>query len=93
MCQCALYRTLYPCVYISATLLLVLHCPHQCYTVVIGKMSVEKLANFGEVDVFVLVACREASLVDAVVRQHVFSCVAAFVVTSLLVLVLCTPML
>lgn len=37
----------------------------QCYTFIVGKISVEKLANFGEIDVFVMVACREASLVDS----------------------------
>ncbi len=41
----------------------------QCYTFIVGKISVEKLANFGEIDVFVMVACREASLVDSTVRS------------------------
>ena len=34
------------------------------YTFVIGKLNVAKLANFMEIDIFVLVACPENSLLD-----------------------------
>jgi hypothetical protein len=37
----------------------------QCYTFVVGKLSVEKLANFPEVDVFVRVACPHSTFVDS----------------------------
>lgn len=36
----------------------------KAYSFVVGKINVAKLANFPEVDVFVLVACAEQSLVD-----------------------------
>ena len=35
------------------------------YTIVVGKLNVAKLANFMEVDIFVLVACPENSLIDS----------------------------
>ena len=35
-----------------------------CYIVVVGKINVAKLANFGEIDTFVLVACPENSMLD-----------------------------
>jgi diphthamide biosynthesis protein 2 len=35
-----------------------------CYTVAVGKINVAKLANFAEVDCFVLVACGENSILD-----------------------------
>ncbi|KAJ1963432.1 hypothetical protein GGI12_002063, partial [Dipsacomyces acuminosporus] len=35
------------------------------YVFVVGKLNVPKLANFAEIDVFVLVACPENSLVDS----------------------------
>lgn len=35
-----------------------------CYTFVIGKLKPEKLANFGEIDVFVLVGAGDSALVD-----------------------------
>ncbi len=35
------------------------------YTFAIGKINVHKLANFGEIDCFVLVACAENSLLDS----------------------------
>jgi diphthamide biosynthesis protein 2 len=35
------------------------------YTILVGKINPAKLANFAEVDVFVLVACKENSLVDS----------------------------
>ena len=38
------------------------------YTFVVGKVNEAKLANFPEVDVFVLVACEENSLFDSRVR-------------------------
>lgn len=37
----------------------------KCYKFVIGKLNVAKLANFAEVDVYVLVACPENSLIDS----------------------------
>ncbi|KAI8320118.1 diphthamide biosynthesis protein [Martensiomyces pterosporus] len=37
----------------------------KLYVFVIGKLNVAKLANFAEIDVFVLVACPENSLVDS----------------------------
>ncbi len=35
------------------------------YTFVVGKLNVAKLANFQEIDIFVLVACPENSLIDS----------------------------
>ena len=35
------------------------------YTFVVGKLNVPKLANFMEVDIFVLVACGQSSLLDS----------------------------
>lgn len=43
--------------------------PTQCYTIAIGKINPAKMANFMEVDVFVLVACPENSLLDSQVSQ------------------------
>ena len=37
----------------------------QYYTVAVGKLNVPKLANFLEIDIYVLVACPENSLVDS----------------------------
>ena len=37
-----------------------IHC-----TVAVGKLNVAKMANFMEIDVFVLVACPENSLVES----------------------------
>ena len=37
----------------------------KCYTFVVGKLNVPKLANFMEVDVFVLVACPLNTLLDS----------------------------
>ena len=37
----------------------------QYYTVAVGKLNVAKMANFMEIDVFVLVACPENSLVES----------------------------
>ena len=37
----------------------------KCYTFLVGKPNVAKLANFPEIDVFVLVACPESSLEDS----------------------------
>lgn len=36
-----------------------------CYTLVVGKVNVAKLANFGEIETFVLVACPENSMLDS----------------------------
>jgi diphthamide biosynthesis protein 2 len=35
------------------------------YTFVVGKLNVAKLANFQEIDCFVLVACEESTMIDA----------------------------
>jgi len=37
----------------------------KSYTFVVGKINVPKLANFQEIDLFVLVACPENSLIDS----------------------------
>ena len=37
----------------------------KCYTFLVGKPNVPKLANFPEIDVFVLVACPENSLLSS----------------------------
>lgn len=37
----------------------------KCYKFVVGKLNVAKLANFSDIDVFVLVACPENSLIDS----------------------------
>ena len=37
----------------------------KVYTMSVGKLNPAKLANFQEVDVFVLVACPENSLIDS----------------------------
>jgi diphthamide biosynthesis protein 2 len=37
----------------------------KSYTIVVGKLNVAKLANFAEVEVFVLVACPENTLLDS----------------------------
>jgi len=37
----------------------------KCYRFVMGKLNVAKLANFAEIDVYVLVACPENSLIDS----------------------------
>lgn len=49
--------------------------PLQYYTIAVGKLNVAKLANFMEIDVYVLVACPEASLVDSQVCIVCGSCV------------------
>lgn len=40
----------------------------KSYTVAVGKLNPAKLANFIEVECFVLVACPENSMVDSKVR-------------------------
>lgn len=40
----------------------------RVFTFVIGKLNVAKMANFAEVDVFILVASPENSLLDSKVR-------------------------
>ncbi|PWN41393.1 diphthamide biosynthesis protein [Ceraceosorus guamensis] len=42
----------------------------RVYTISVGKLTPAKLANFSEIDVFVLLACPENSLVDATGRTH-----------------------
>lgn len=46
------------------------------YVFVVGKLNVAKLANFAEIDVFVLVACPENSLVDS--REYYRSIVTPY---------------
>ena len=41
----------------------------KAYTISVGKLNPAKLANFAEIECFVLVACPENSLVDAKVRN------------------------
>jgi diphthamide biosynthesis protein 2 len=43
----------------------------SCYTFAVGKINEAKLANFGEIDCFVLVACAENSLLDNERDLHV----------------------
>lgn len=45
----------------------------KTYTLSVGKLNPAKLANFSEVECFVLVACGENSLVDSKVRSHLHS--------------------
>lgn len=40
-------------------------CGKKYYTFVMGKLNIPKLANFAEIDMFVLVACPENSLLDS----------------------------
>jgi len=40
------------------------------YTIAVGKLNVAKMANFMEIDIFVLVACPENSLVDSQACPH-----------------------
>lgn len=42
----------------------------QYYTIAVGKLNVAKMANFMEIDIFVLVACPENSLVDSQACPH-----------------------
>jgi diphthamide biosynthesis enzyme Dph1/Dph2-like protein len=42
----------------------------KAYTISVGKLNPAKLANFPEIECFVLVACPENSLVDAKVCFH-----------------------
>lgn len=43
----------------------------SCYTFAVGKINGAKLANFGEIDCYVLVACSETSLLDDERDLHV----------------------
>jgi diphthamide biosynthesis protein 2 len=40
----------------------------KSYTISVGKLNPSKLANFSEIECFVLVACPENTLIDAKVR-------------------------
>jgi diphthamide biosynthesis enzyme Dph1/Dph2-like protein len=44
----------------------------KAYTISVGKLNPAKLANFPEIECFVLVACPENSLVDAKVISTLF---------------------
>ena len=37
----------------------------QFYTFIIGKMNEPKLANFGEIDMFVFIGCSRHSIIDS----------------------------
>ena len=37
----------------------------QYYTIAVGKLNAAKMANFMEIDIYVLVACPENSLVES----------------------------
>lgn len=41
----------------------------KSYTISVGKLNPAKLANFAEIECFVLVACSEHSLIDAKVQS------------------------
>uniref|UniRef100_T2M719 2-(3-amino-3-carboxypropyl)histidine synthase subunit 2 n=1 Tax=Hydra vulgaris TaxID=6087 RepID=T2M719_HYDVU len=41
------------------------HAGKKYYTFIMGKLNVAKMANFMEIDIFVLVACPENSLIDS----------------------------
>ena len=41
------------------------HAGKKFYTFVVGKVNVAKMANFMEIDIFVLIACPENSLIDS----------------------------
>jgi diphthamide biosynthesis protein 2 len=41
----------------------------KAYTISVGKLNPAKLANFAEIECFVLVACPENTLVDAKVNK------------------------
>jgi diphthamide biosynthesis protein 2 len=43
----------------------------SCYTFAVGKINGAKLANFGEIDCYILVACSETSLLDFERDLHV----------------------
>lgn len=45
----------------------------KSYTMVMGKLNVAKMANFMEVDCYVLVACPENSLIDSKVISLILS--------------------
>ena len=47
----------------------------QYYTIAVGKLNPAKMANFMEIDIFVLVACPENSLVES---QVVCVCVCVY---------------
>jgi diphthamide biosynthesis protein 2 len=46
----------------------------KSYFFVMGKLNVAKMANFMEVDCYVLVSCPENSLIDSKVRFYFCSC-------------------
>lgn len=45
----------------------------KSYTISVGKLNPAKLANFMEIECFVLVACPENSLIDAKVFQGILT--------------------
>lgn len=49
----------------------ILDAKRSCYTFAVGKINGAKLANFGEIDCYVLVACSETSLLDFERDLHV----------------------
>jgi len=55
----------------------------KSYTFVMGKLNVAKMANFMEIDCYVLVACPENSLIDSKVRNFYHYYVGAVTLTSI----------
>ena len=49
---------------------LIIHAGKKPYTFVMGKLNVAKMANFMEIECFVLVACPENSLIDSKVSMY-----------------------
>jgi len=45
----------------------------QYYVIVVGKLNVAKLANFMEMDLYVVVTCPESSLIDNQVTHFTYS--------------------
>ncbi|KAG6822419.1 Diphthamide biosynthesis protein 2, partial [Arthromyces matolae] len=45
----------------------------KSYTISVGKLNPSKLANFLEIECFVLVACPENSVIEAKVRLFAFN--------------------
>lgn len=55
---------------VSAVRRLIANANKKSYTLLVGKLNPAKLANFAEIETFVLVACPEASLLDGGGREY-----------------------
>ena len=55
---------------VSALRRLILNANRACYTLAVGKLNQAKLANFAEIECFVLVACPEHSLLENEREQY-----------------------